>query len=104
MDSIVYFLMIIISAAACAVLRQPEPVCIVLGVCIAGMFLASVFFHYRREKQLAELTAYLTRLQDQLTLPDLARCRSGQFGILESEIYKLVVLISEQRSASDRET
>lgn len=53
MDSVVYFLMIIISAAACAVLRQPEPVCIVLGVCIAGMFLASVFFHYRREKQLA---------------------------------------------------
>lgn len=102
MESIVYFLMIIITAAACAVCRQPEPVCIILGACIVGMFLASVFFHYRREKQLAELTAYLTRLQDQLTLPDLARCQSGQLGILESEIYKLVVLISEQRSASDR--
>lgn len=101
MEIIAHFFIVIISVTVCAVLKQPEMVCIVLGVCIMGMFLISVFFRYRREKQLAELIAYLTRLQDQLTLPDLARCRSGQLGILESEIYKLVVLISEQRSAAD---
>lgn len=101
MEIIVHFFIIMIAVTICAILKQPGAVCIVLGICIAGMFLTSIAFRYRREKQLAELTAYLTRLQDQLTLPDLTRCRSGQLGILESEIYKLVVLISEQWSAAD---
>ncbi|MFR8548051.1 MAG: sensor histidine kinase [Lachnospiraceae bacterium] len=57
----------------------------------------------RRERKLAELTQYLMRLQDQSELPQLSRCREGQTGILQSELYKLMIQMKEQSSGAVRE-
>ncbi len=57
------------------------------------------FVLYRkREKNTAELISYLMKVQDRLELPEMSQMREGQFGILQSEIYKLVALLGEQYS------
>ena len=72
---------------------------------LAGLLAVSVavslwqFLSYRkREKDTAELISYLMKVQDRLELPEMSRCSEGQFGILQSEIYKLVALLQEQYS------
>lgn len=76
-----------------------------IGWLLAGLLAVSVavslwqFLSYRkREKDTAELISYLMRVQDRLELPEMSRCSEGQFGILQSEIYKLVALLQEQYS------
>lgn len=103
MEIIIQALLIAVSIMISILSGRAEIICGILGGCAAGVFLVSVISRYRRERRLTELTLYLTRLQDQLTLPELHKCTGGQLGILESEIYKLVVLISERWSVADRE-
>ncbi len=76
----------------------------------AGLFAASLviiavqFVLYRkREKDTAELISYLMKVQDRLELPEMSRMREGQFGILQSEIYKLVALLREQYSGEKKQ-
>ena len=45
----------------------------------------------------------LMHLQDGIGLPGLKRCREGQLAILESELYKLVSLISRESSNANKE-
>ena len=71
-------------------------------LCCTALCFISARAWYRREKQLEELILYLMKLQDHPEIPELPKYSEGQIGVLQSEIYKLVVLISEQRSASDR--
>lgn len=103
MEIIIQGTMIGVTVIICILAGEPKAACVTLGVCVLGVFLTSVIFRWRRERQIAELTMYLTRLQDELSLPELSKCAGGQLGILESEIYKLVVLFSEQRSIAHRE-
>ena len=73
-----------------------------LLVCLA--IIATQFFLYRkRESDTAELISYLMKVQDRLELPEMSRMREGQFGILQSEIYKLVALLREQYSAEKKQ-
>ena len=39
---------------------------------------------------------YLMKVQNQLELPEMEKYNEGQLGILQSEIYKLVILLQEQ--------
>lgn len=103
MEIIIQGTIIGVSVIICILAGGPKAACVTLGVCVLGVFLTSVMFRWRRERQIAELTMYLTRLQDELSLPELGKCAEGRLGILESEIYKLVVLFSEQRSIAHRE-
>lgn len=103
MEIIIQGTMIGASVIICILAGEQGTVCAALGICVSGVFMTSIVSWWRRERQIAELTMYLTRLQDELSLPELSKCAGGQLGILESEIYKLVVLFSEQRSIADRE-
>lgn len=77
---------------------------------LAGLLAASAavslwqFLLYRkREKDTAELISYLMKVQDRLELPEMSQMREGQFGILQSEIYKLVALLREQYSGEKKQ-
>ena len=62
------------------------------------------FVLYRkREKDTAELISYLMKVQDRLELPEMSQMREGRFGILQSEIYKLVALLREQYSGEKKQ-
>lgn len=64
-----------------------------ISVVIIGM---QFLLYRKREKATAELISYLMKVQDRLELPELSGYSEGQFGILQSEIYKLVALLREQ--------
>lgn len=68
-----------------------------LFISLAVIVLQLVLYR-KREKDTAELISYLMRVQDRLELPEMSGFREGQFGILQSEIYKLVALLKEQYS------
>lgn len=68
-----------------------------LFISLAVIVLLLVLYR-EREKDTAELISYLMRVQDRLELPEMSGFREGQFGVLQSEIYKLVALLKEQYS------
>lgn len=96
-------ILLFITAVACIAAGDVFISCFFLCGCIALLFGMNVWTFYRREKRLEELISYLMKVQDGLELPALAECREGQFGILQSEIYKLVVLLKEQLGSANRE-
>ena len=53
----------------------------------------------RRKKLIRELTDYITKVQDFETLPDMGKISEGEFGILQSEIYKVVTILREEYSS-----
>jgi len=103
MQSFVQLLVIILSIIICLLTGDYRISCFVLCGCIAALFLINLLFRYRKEKQLEEMVVYLMRLQDGLQLPEITKCNEGQIGILQSEIYKLVVLLQEQSNAATKE-
>lgn len=103
MELVVQLVIMIFAAAACAASGNLQTACVLLAVCIVFLFLAAAYFRYRRERELKEIILYLMHLQDGLRLPELKRCKEGQLAVLESEIYKLVVLISRQSDRARKE-
>ncbi|MDO4322317.1 MAG: HAMP domain-containing sensor histidine kinase [Lachnospiraceae bacterium] len=103
MEIFVQLLVAGISAAVCFLTGDIRIICGVLAGCIVCLLLISVVFWRMREKRLEELTLYLMRLQDDMTLPELTKCREGNLGVLQSEIYKLVVLLQERSVGASRE-
>ena len=67
------------------------------GALVSGAAV-SILSRRRVEKNTDRLIEYLTALQDNLRLPAPESCCEGNFGILESEIYKVVALIRESCS------
>lgn len=55
---------------------------------------------HRRKRELDRLTEYLMKVQDRRTLPPPEDCGEGRIGILESEIYKLLIQMKEQTDHS----
>ena len=98
MTSWLQIIIIGITAVLCAVVREPQIMCIFLAVC--SLLLFSIHFWYQQncEKQLSEMISYLSLVQERLDLPELKTFKEGQFGILQSEIYKVVVLLKETYS------
>lgn len=84
--------------------RSWKSACICLLAGMIGLLLADFFFGRKRAKQIEELTLYLMKVQDDLQLPELSGQQEGAFGILQSEIYKLVALlqVQSQRAQSER--
>lgn len=62
-----------------------------------------IIYEKRRERKLEELISYLTKVQDHLELPEFDSMQEGRFGILQSEIYKLVVQLQEQYSGEQKQ-
>ncbi len=91
------------AAAGCLISGNLKTMCVLLAACGGALFLTTVFFRNRRERELREIILYLMRIQDGLCLPELKRCREGRLAILESEIYKLVVQISRESERAGKE-
>lgn len=72
-------------------------------LCCAALCLVSVRAWYRQEKSLEELILYLMKLQDYPEIPELPKHSEGQLGVLQSEIYKLVVRIREKSAGAVQE-
>lgn len=75
-----------------------EIVCAILAVCLIGLLAVFIIRERRVRKRVAELTGYITKVLDYGELPELAEVSEGQFGILQSEIYKVVTLLREEYS------
>ena len=103
MELSIQCILIGITIVLCIIFHTPEIMCIILGICILLMLVANIYFHRRRENETGELIAYLMKVQDKLELPEMSRMREGQFGILQSEIYKLVVILQEQYSGERKQ-
>lgn len=74
MEIIIQGTMIGASVIICILAGEQGTVCAALGICVSGVFMTSIVSWWRRERQIAELTMYLTRLQDELSCRNLAMC------------------------------
>lgn len=87
-----------IAALFCVIVQDMMYRCIILAGCSIILFLIHIVSERKREKQLSELISYLTAVQDGLNLPEMKKIKEGQLGILQSEIYKVVILLKEAYS------
>jgi signal transduction histidine kinase len=71
---------------------------VLLAGCLAAQLLFTQMKKRKVEKQINDLIAYLTLVQDKMDLPELKFFQEGQISILQSEIYKVVVLLREAYS------
>lgn len=103
MELVIQLMILGIAGTACALSGDPHMERLILGICALLLCFISAAARYRREKQLEELIQYLMKLQDHLELPEPTKCREGQLGVLQSELYKLVVQIQKKSVGAVRE-
>lgn len=94
--------------AACAVgiclLCHSLIVSVVILSCLVVGFLAAEYVEKRKiNKQISELTEYITKVQDFCELPQMKDCSEGSMRILQSEIYKVVTILREQYALENRQ-
>ncbi len=94
---------IALAAVICLIVREPIWMTVVLAVCIAALMIADITEKRKLEKQIKELTEYITRVQDHTELPGIAEITEGSIGILQSEIYKVVTILREQYSSEHKQ-
>ena len=102
-----YYPVIILSVTVllCLLLwRYPLAIIAVLALCAAALTAERYVCARRTDRQLRELTDYLTAVQDDLSLPELEGTREGEFGILQSEVYKVVALLREKYALEKKQT
>lgn len=82
---------------------EVEFITIILAAVIAAQWIIFLIVKHRRERELDRLTEYLMRVQDSLSLPSFDSLGEGKFGVLESELYKLLTQMSQQTGTSRKE-
>ena len=75
----------------------------VLAICIAAIVTMDIIEKRKIEKQIRELTDYITKVQDYASLPEMSEITEGSIGILQSEIYKVVTILREQYSSEHKQ-
>ena len=71
----------------------------VFGIAFFATLAVTLIRARRRKNLIRELTDYITKVQDFDTLPDMGKISEGEFGILQSEIYKVVTILREEYSS-----
>lgn len=104
MEIMIQLIIILISFVSGLIIGEWKTACVILSVGMLGLFILSVLYHRRREKELSDMVLYLMKVQDRLELPELEKHKEGQLGILQSEIYKLVILLKEQSRRAVRQS
>ncbi len=94
---------IALAAVICLIVREPLWMTVILAVCIAALMIADITKKRRFEKQIKELTEYITKVQDHTELPGIAEITEDSIGILQSEIYKVVTILREQYSSEHKQ-
>ncbi len=80
-----------------------EILCVVLALCLLGLATVFAIREVRIRKRVKSLTAYITKVLDNTELPKPDEVCEGDFGILQSEIYKVVTLLREEYSVELRQ-
>lgn len=87
------------AAVLCILLWNPRTAVCVLAAALL-IILAADFLEKRKiNKQIEELTSYITKVQDYSALPEMQKISEGSIGILQSEIYKVITILHEQYSS-----
>lgn len=68
-----------------------EILCVILCAALACVTAFCAARHFKRKKQLEELTAYLMKLQDGGALPEWENYSEDAYGVLYSEMYKWMI-------------
>ena len=103
METKMQMIVIGVAVTLCAIVRQPWIMCIMLGAALLANLLISIRFQKSKEHKIDELICYLMKVQDRLDLPAFESMNEGSLGILQSEIYKLVVQLKEQYSGEQKQ-
>ena len=103
MEIVIQLIILGITGIICVLSDDLHIACFALGGCAILLCLLSAIARYRREKWLEELALYLMKLQDHSEFPELSKYSEGQLGVLQSEIYKLVMQLRETSSGAVRE-
>ncbi|MBR5419704.1 MAG: HAMP domain-containing histidine kinase [Lachnospiraceae bacterium] len=95
--------LIVLTAVICLILRDPLWMTPVMAVCILLLLVLDLLEKRKTEKQIKELTDYITRVQDYASIPEVAEITEDSLGILQSEIYKVVTILREQYSSEHKQ-
>jgi len=87
----------------CLIVRDFKYISIILALCIVVLLELDIYEKRKLEKQIKELTDYITKVQDYASLPEMAESTEGSIGILQSEIYKVVTILREEYSSEHKQ-
>jgi len=96
-------ILLAISLLLCIIFRDWRIICLILTLCIIGILVLDLIVESRRRKQIDELIEYITKVQDYTSLPEIQEITEDRFGILQSEIYKVVTLLREEYSSEHKQ-
>lgn len=96
MEWIIDVVFIFVTAVACIMAGDYRFSCYFLCALIVLFLVVRLFFSRKTAREIKDLIDYLEKVQNSLEMPALHSFKEGQLGILESELYKLVVLLKEQ--------
>lgn len=96
-------LMVLTAALLCLLVRQSVGVCVILTLCIAALLGLRYVERRQLRRKVDALTQYLCAVQDRLSLPPMETDEEGEWGILQSEIYKVVALLRQQYAEEKRQ-
>lgn len=99
-----YYLIILpVTALMCLIVRNFAVISVILTVCIIALISERYICARNFDRKLRVLTDYITAVQDDLSLPEIENTDESEFGILQSEVYKVVALLREKYSAEKKQ-
>ncbi|MBQ5545294.1 MAG: HAMP domain-containing histidine kinase [Clostridia bacterium] len=97
------FILVQTAFLLCVILRNAVGICVVLSLCIIALLALRWVERWQTNRRIKALTRYLCTVQDRLSLPPMETDEDGEWGILQSEIYKVVALLRQQYSEEKRQ-
>ena len=97
------FILLLTTLLLCVILRNAVGICVVLSLCIIPLLALRWAERWQMNRRIKSLTRYLCTVQDRLSLPPMETDEDGEWGVLQSEIYKVVALLRQQYSEEKRQ-
>ena len=97
------FILLLTTLLLCVILRNAVGICVVLSLCIIALLALRWAERWQMNRRIKSLTRYLCTVQDRLSLPPMETDEDGEWGVLQSEIYKVVALLRQQYSEEKRQ-
>lgn len=98
-----YLIILSVTALLCLIARNFAVISIILALCIIVLITERYICARNCDRKLRALTDYITAVQDDLSLPEIENTDESEFGILQSEVYKVVALLREKYSAEKKQ-
>ncbi len=103
MELVIQGIIIVVAIALCILTRIPWMMCMILGIAMFAIYIVSVISHKIKEKRIEDLIFYLMKVQDNLELPDFGNMEESNLGILQNEIYKLIMQLQERYDGENKQ-